>query len=144
MNPRMSAGREMDALVGREVMGFAVYRYDKDRAENCYFMLMDADFNPVVPGRAGERKTEQDAWGDCPAYSTDIAAAWQVVEKLSEQHGVTLYRFADEPIGETEIWHCRFIPMAAYSVTASTAPLAICQAALRAVEMIGTRDEWDA
>jgi len=65
-----------------------------------------------------------------PAYSTDIAAAWEVVAKMgnvNELHDVEL---------RTSIrgWICSiFNSFDNFEVNAETAPLAICRAALLAV-----------
>ncbi len=60
-----------------------------------------------------------------PAYSTDIAAAWQVVDKL---HALSFYL----EVGSAG-WMARFANISATEASAATAPLAICLAALKAV-----------
>ncbi len=70
---------------------------------------------------------------DIPPYSTDINAAWKVVEKLRED-GLYLTMNADAfSAGYPQFnpgsgWWCSF----KYSALAETAPLAICRAALLA------------
>jgi hypothetical protein len=59
----------------------------------------------------------------CPHYSTDIAAAWELVEKMKY---FTLYR------GDG-YWECEYSGQYLESIDAETAPLAICRAALLAV-----------
>ena len=122
----LSAGRELDALVAEFVMG-------------------DVEWDVVIEGcsRAGLRcATREEAeaqkpklaerylvgpvtlHGDVPEYSTDIAAAWLVVEELGPKHMITLRRTTGgwwAHIGLVDEW-------------AETAPLAICRAALTAVE----------
>jgi len=56
-------------------------------------------------------------------YSEDIAAAWKIIEKLCTFTQLTFL---------TDGWHCGFSTVD--SVQADTAPLAICRAALLAVE----------
>jgi len=61
-----------------------------------------------------------------PAYSTDISAAWEVVEEMGDclhlrQHGEQ---------GEWEAWFCGYPNSKAHG---ETAPEAICKAALLAV-----------
>lgn len=60
----MSAGRELDAIVAEKVMGFI----------------------PVGPGEYWNSlvkwRTDRDYFEECQEFSTDIAAAWQVVERL--------------------------------------------------------------
>jgi hypothetical protein len=78
--------------------------------------------------------------GVYPEYSTDIAAAWEVVEKISEQKNAQVYictNFSSE-FGDTfyvEIyknWDGEQEQILT-SATAETAPLAICRGALLAV-----------
>jgi hypothetical protein len=71
-----------------------------------------------------------------PPYSTDIAAAWKVVETIRRRNLVVRI----EAIGER--YYCEVV-LRSYSVMgiASTAPAAICEAVLEAldVEESGTR-----
>ena len=110
MNCDLKAGRELDALVAEKVMGIKLCR--------CY----------------GQKPNEHNSSARCfdckcinssMAYSTDIAAAWEVVEKLAaynpskfliEKCGAWLVRFDDGTFTPGE-----------------TAPHAICLAALKAV-----------
>src|SRR5437763_10661229 len=65
MHQDVKPGRELDALVAERVMGWAVERNT-------------VDSEPIVMfSKPGEY------YGPVPPYSTDIAAAWEVVEKLS-------------------------------------------------------------
>lgn len=147
----MKPGRELDALVAEKVMG-----YEK--------MLVPKDSLPHIGG-PGLRWPRQDGWlylesgyprffeghcndiyvdpggshvGQVPNYSTDIAAAWEVVEKLCEvrENGVfprCVLQFVS-PYG----WSCFFeygdvLNREHRAAAAATAPLAICLAALAAV-----------
>lgn len=96
----MKAGRELDSLIHEKVFG-------QDPRQEPYQRPDGAMVYPFVP-----------------EYSTDIAAAWQVVEKLTE--------------GEFHLsrcygggWECEL--GAPYISFGETAPLAICLAALEAV-----------
>lgn len=131
-------GRELDAEVAVKVMGWSMYHYDKDYADNCYWMLMDGDCNPVAEIKrtpagfdTGERKTEAEAWADCPAFSTDIAAAWQVMERMVSRGWWPLVQLDDH----AEKWICQFQDQygEGFSDEAKTAPEAICRAALAAI-----------
>ena len=116
---RLPAGQELDALVAEKVVGLIP---GKDWHSPC-FDVMFCD-------------------RPCPPYSTSIAAAWAVVDKVWKTlplctHGT--YRFMlnrREPYGE---YVCEFAPDADGDWTthatgqADTAPLAICRAALKAV-----------
>jgi hypothetical protein len=103
----VKAGRELDALVAEKVMGLQPLRREV----------------PPDPG----------AFLDLPHYSTDIAAAWEVVEKLTGRRDKDIgFALTVNPgtigtsfsaLDGTEHWH----------VNASTAPLAICLAALKVV-----------
>lgn len=64
----MPAGRELDAVVAERVMGF---RWFTSPCANVSVPVAD------------------DSWQYLPAFSTDIAAAWKVVERLGEM-GYTL------------------------------------------------------
>ncbi|MFB6364497.1 hypothetical protein ACFCP7_10585 [Paenibacillus elgii] len=67
-------------------MNWQIYHYDKDFEERCYFMLVDENFDAIAADyadpRNGERKTEAEAWDDCPDFSRDISAAWEVEAKI--------------------------------------------------------------
>jgi len=109
----LPAGRELDAIVAEKVMGMRVLRH--------------AD-GSISEGGQGNERVRRDA--KIPMYSTSIAAAWEVVEKLlSGGRSIVMtcgidslptffVRIGDDP-GEF--------------VAENTAPLAICRAALKAV-----------
>lgn len=67
--------------------------------------------------------------GDCPRYSTDIAAAWEVVEKMRERRE-SVFEMA-RPVGSGYL--CNFI-FNGTKEFGDTAPLAICLAAKKAFE----------
>ena len=83
-------------------------------------------------------------WCQLPSYSTYIVAAWEVVEKMASlDWDVNISLSSKLPSDDVERWYCemtcgddnaawrddfRFI-----QIWASTAPLAICLAALKAV-----------
>lgn len=95
----MKPGREVDALVAEKVMGWTI-------SEGFYY-------------GPGERVP-----ANIPRYSTDIAAAWEVVEKMRGAAGFMLVNFAgggwQADIGDA----CEH---------AETAAHAICLAALTGV-----------
>ena len=105
----MEAGRELDALIAENVLG-----YECDCSEG---PKSDCPIHGRQPYSL-ER------------YSTDIAAAWQVVEHLNKS-GLIINITVALPINE----------MFQYSVTipgfdikyAKTIPLAVCRAALKTV-----------
>jgi hypothetical protein len=84
-----------------------------------------------------------------PRYSTEIAAAWEVVEKIKaiDLQKKTGIDFPDECMivaydREENVWYAGFHAVFGYDAgwvqdamaSAETAPLAICRAALKAVE----------
>ena len=115
----MEPGQEMDARVATEVMGKDVCR--------CVTPTMAFGYSEYC---FACRKSVADP------YSEDIAAAWEVVEKMLSEHNfhldalgfdgeewrVCIHRERD---GENEGWHIG---------EAATAPHAICLAALKAME----------
>lgn len=108
----MTPGRELDALVAEKVMGYKRLEPTLDWPER---WLCD------------DRKL-----GGIPAYSTDIAAAWEVVEKLSAKHPyITIIRVGTAP---TE-WVIAEGPGDSDPdlARAPTVPYAICLAALKSV-----------
>ena len=122
----MPAGREMDALVAEKVMGWRMMRG-----------------HWVPPEAAPETNILA-----CPTstyrYSTDIAAAWEVVEKVNllEPYGDTLWK--DQ---RGWVFGVHDVDGAGYAyedvtVIADTAPLAICRAALKAVTPLRTCPSW--
>ena len=115
MTETLVAGRELDALVAEKVMGHTVtwlataispaQPHYVDRAIACGYLLVEY-------------------------YSTDIGAAWQVVERMRElNYGIAIsdgpaWSFAVAPNDDAGDVTCEL---------ADTLPLAICRAALRAV-----------
>lgn len=125
----MKPGRELDALIAQHVMGWIGVN-----AENGTGYPPTANLNPYQEGldfQAYERA--RNSYDFIPEYSTDISAAWEVVEKLKvlTEHNGKLFSsrdpwlsFArilssyDSSFGET-LWHMN--------------PKEICLAALKAV-----------
>ena len=120
----MPAGRELDALVAEKVMGFCLCPYDPKwmRADTGSGIWIDGDtWRCTDHGKP--------AFTPWRSYSTDIAAAWEVVEKMREDY---------EPRIELwdEGWEVTILTgtdRGSASGRALTAPLAICRAALKAV-----------
>lgn len=119
----LKAGRELDALVAEKVLGWKRgKRFGNGNGEW------------EIPGR--ENDSYKLTCYRTPDYSTDIAAAWEIVEKLSmwvcpanNGHDWTAGRLSlEEPSPEGGTW-------------AETAPHAICLAALKAVESRATQTQ---
>lgn len=112
----MNPGRELDALVAEKVMGLKVI-----------------DGLWVRPGTAwhpAHGQFDMNTQTHLLRYSTDIAAAWEVLEQSGLLDLYFLYKRGDQwAIGETNGVNDATTPLA----EAPTAPHAICLAALKAV-----------
>ncbi len=125
----MKPGRELDALIAERVMGFI--RID---------ITINDEQKPLVTKEwldewDGELSDAywwgRDIYQSVPHYSTQIADAWLVVEKLrSESIAMVVSTY-----GAREYSSCHFLYKGVCSETywAATAPLAICLAALKAM-----------
>lgn len=112
----MTAGRELDALVAEKVFGDPI-------------QWLPTSFNDRVPHY---RNSEYgNGWLVLPCYSTDISAAFQVVEKMREKgYGVTIIT---HPLGSTFRPQCEIDRpewRGSNGADAATVPLAICTSAL--------------
>jgi hypothetical protein len=96
----MKPGRELDLLVAEKVMGDTIIRREQDNEIISY----------------------------CKPYSTDIAAAWEVVEKMKEENILEIHVLRQSGV---EIF---FYDLEGdrRRIIADTAPHAICLAALKA------------
>jgi hypothetical protein len=135
--------REIDALVAEKVLGCHVQRHYFGGAvgrKGGEFIYADCGCTPPVHGDWGEMEC-----GEILGYTTDIAAAWQVVEKLNAEggcyslinddnghwamasDGIQNVPDGDDPADiATSFWVEK-------DLWADTAPMAICLAALKAV-----------
>jgi hypothetical protein len=123
---KLDAGPELDALVAEKVMGWT-----KEPSANPFPGPKSLPWNWVAPHSTWGPGTP----GKCyptsvPKYSTDIAAAWEVVEKLRDQfEGVVVDGIK---LPGAPAWQC-IVMNESEKGEAQTAPLAICRAALKAV-----------
>ena len=146
---KMPAGREMNLLVADRVMGLVScegWKIVNLGSAGGAVLMADG----CTHGRGECYSTVQvdsihGTIGGCPPFSTDIAAAWEVVERLKNS----------TPLGDVLVWwnagtlssygqpgweaqirdfdgDCKERTIALSGLSA-TAPLAICRAALRAV-----------
>lgn len=123
----MQAGRELDALVAEKVMGLKVR---KEKVPNghghpaAHYDLVDFWYG------------KNEDIGHLPHYSTDISAAWKVMEKLK-----TLVKspgYVDVGTNnDKDGWSCELVRRSGEggqpAIFAPTAPLAICLTALETV-----------
>jgi hypothetical protein len=107
-----------------------------------------------IPGGADLDAMIASKMGDKAPYSTDLGAAWKIVERLTTACGSFLLRYEIhgdhrelsrervcdldpfDPGGDRDVWsahfHCGEPKFEKFCATAETAPLAICRAALKA------------
>lgn len=153
MSTDIPAGRELDALVAEKVMGLVPGKDFGEWPEHQWRRNAKGEIDYVEQGeRHGGPVCDRCEFGycqHCPGereeakahpceiepddYSTDIAAAWQVVERLLTMDPERI-QFSIEsryPEWTVNTW-CRAEDNNV-CVVAETAPLAICRAALRAV-----------
>jgi ABA sandwich protein len=142
----MEAGRELDALVAEKVLGwtdvgmkkmYTIVGGDITANELAWAEVDGEESRGIAPG------SPQYEWGrgefPVPRFSTDIAAAWQVVQELRKRdicvdievrENVSVW--APPPDGPMSI---------DWTSVADTAPHAICLAALRAVPALPEEDD---
>ena len=136
----MEAGTELDRIVAEKVMGYSMYHYDKDYKDACYWMLIDSEGDSVEwkPNyRDIEHKTEAEAWAACPKFSTDIAAAFEVLDKVSKNYrlwfaNLRMHGMEKEDGTQVETWVADLTGEPRKVASAPTPALAICRAALKA------------
>jgi hypothetical protein len=130
----MKTGRELDALIAEKVMGWTDIEEDESDPNTRYswneaFIGLD----PTAPG----------CFRSIPCYSTDMAAAWEVLEKMQAQGYRWCLLIRDELKSDTRILpYAEFLHYGKYApgkvdtcvfAEDESMPLAICLAALRAV-----------
>jgi hypothetical protein len=119
----MAAGREMDALIAREVMGYRV-----ECEENQCSAGEDTRTWYIMTGQDGRDRSP------VPGYSTDIEAAWRVAKEMKSRGDELLLecrRVIDNDPG-ADIWTALFQQADRFAM-AGTPALAICRAALLTV-----------
>lgn len=132
------AGRELDALIAEKVMGwgrqFGSFAGTAEWHEDAVQLVSPEYAYPLRPTTMPI--TYYDGF---PHYSTDIAAAWQVVVKMGERG---YHARVQSPFIPGDEFHAGFTPHGSsgwngrpdFAASADSAPLAICRAALLAVE----------
>jgi|CXWL01.1.fsa_nt_gi hypothetical protein len=128
----MKANRPIDAMIAEHVMG--TEKYWAIRWGGSGYGDFPTYDKAVINALKifGDRRGAIIPYWDEPCYSTDISAAWLVVEKLRERG------WKIELFGRTDCWCVLFEQGPNHTLQtaiedADTAPLAICLAALKAV-----------
>lgn len=135
----MPAGREMDALIAEKVIRWEVF-YGEYKG----YELLDDE---IAQGYPPEEEVDGVPF-EIPNYSTDIAAAWEVVEQMRNTPCKDGDHYCFE-LFATNKWAAVFkhhlgemVPEEGFKdfeyfmATAETAPLAICRAALKAMGVL--------
>jgi len=115
----MEAGRKLDAQISKKVFG-ETFPYNKMFKD--YYRSWAED--PI-------------AYEPCPYYSTDIKAAWKVVEKLLTllpNEDFYIEHWADESFNGWQVSSCFELGKWKNWVKAETLPQAICLAVLKALK----------
>lgn len=131
---KMPTGREMDAVIAECVMGEPEPLMAESEVTVIYMSLLRGYDVPHSAGGAWYATMDFED-GDTPYwepchFSTNIAKAWRVVEKL-----MGFVFGVDVCVNHADGWWCRVKHSdgGLTTATADTAPLAICRAALLAV-----------
>lgn len=133
----MNAGKELDALIAEKVMGWTKAEISNEygkilvlgnpKLKEKDWIMMPAEYNPYLP------------------YSTDISAAWEVVEKLSKTNTMVGTRTFNNQPWQSMCLILKSLNHEAYkndfeqdftqwiTATGESIPHAICLAALKAV-----------
>jgi len=143
----MKAGRELDGKVMSEVFGYPVswWSLHPNKRKVGDYRIATFGFEYLWPDAEGDMPVLEmlvdGEWVAVPMVSTDIAAAWQVVEKFAHtsrnkvglELGFSNFRLTAYPVRG---WNCHLgiDGKDGVSANADTAPLAICLAALKAIE----------
>jgi len=134
----LEAGRELDALIAEEVMGWTwrgIQHHDCSTTPQYHLLAEGEEVSSQPNGEWGYLTDRQDGrivWSHMPSYSTDIAAAWEVFCKFTSR-----YIWYDDA---TDVWHCHFDTRRRimedcrhHEISEESAMDAICHAALKAV-----------
>ena len=80
----MKPGSELDALVAEKVMGWGVVAFS-DHPDWEYLKVTRLDNNELSLLRNSTKPRDyRQCSGEFPKYSTDIAAAWEILEKFNK------------------------------------------------------------
>lgn len=132
----MEAGRELDALVAEKVMGCKI---DRSYVEGWPNWIGGPRYRCGCGNYAHACGDDDIAEPLLNFYSTDIAAAWEVVERIKhlkdpDPMEVWIYETRSKGVTCEVYWDLGSRLAGRGQVTAATAPLAICLAALQAVQ----------
>ena len=117
----LSPGRELDAAIAARVMGWHDVKFQP---------IANAFGEKVLDEYAGHPPNDLLKNAIIPKYSTNIQFAWEVLEKIK-----SISVFAAVISAKGQPWVCKINKDTAFvEERADAAPLAICKAALKAME----------
>ena len=144
MSEPLKAGRELDQLVSDAVFG----PWDEQTCRVCGWPIVSDGERGCWRDNCSLRPPPRIRADEPQPYSTEITAAWQVVEKLkADGFGVILNDTGGGVAYRVRFWRDDWSiddwvrAPDAQTVWADTAPLAICLAALEAVRARPTEQE---
>lgn len=129
----LEAGKLLDKLIAEKIFGCSPQRNITANGFECGCLPMNPEHERMKSG-----------WSSIPFYSTDIAEAWKVVEKIANWKFTLTWKYEYEPDKEgkeqrfyaTAIFDPILIDRREYLFAqGDTAPEAICLAALKALGM---------
>lgn len=128
---QMEAGKELDALIAEQVFRMVWCRLN--RSDTTAILRWPDSTRNYWPSQPTDRRILLSA----DSYSTDIEDTWKVTRKLNADG--FLFELFTQPDGDSAARFFRErnrkdMPKHGWWATASTAPLAICRAALKAQE----------
>lgn len=131
----MEAGRELDALIAEKIIG---WKWINHPGFDEPFMFSPEQVKGFIPEFVAAHTVEncdRNAPDRLPHYSTSIADAWLVVEKLRERESIARSNGASDQAWVSFVWN---LPMSRHGIhymLFSLTPLAICLAALKTMEV---------
>lgn len=133
----MSPGRELDALIAEKVMG---WKRGTARVENYAAPSEEIAHREATGWIDPSGAFHEIVWGTglcpgLPAYSTAIAAAWEVVEKLRDRFCIEVRTLPHVGYNvDVSAWDHAVDPRLDSAVMRGSLPHAICLAALAACD----------
>jgi hypothetical protein len=122
--------REIDALVAEKVMGCKVKVYEYGHGEVLFCECGNGQHS-TDEERHDDRRIPGDPY-ELMHFSSDIAAAWLVVEEVTNRIGSQYVAVQHCFVNDDDDWGWS-VTLGDVQAQAATVPLAICLAALKAV-----------
>lgn len=138
----MNPGRELDALIDENIFLEMERARNTREVERCHRVIESSPDGVMKPEHIELMKYATNPRGGpgtravSPHYSTDIAAAWKLIEEAKRLSSTGFFTLQADDGGGWEAGWMNYIaaqePQWEQSVVAASAPLAICCALLKA------------